>query len=141
MDWRATASQQVQDDLDGLLRDSVNAVARMLGTANSFNPFMLVIENSGGKSMRLAPNGFGGGQESIIAALAAADDSALLRARVSVFDVTAAAPVGGDAIKVVLEHRDGVALDVLVPYSVTAESIDIDLNSANGARGAARLWP
>ncbi|MBJ8338750.1 hypothetical protein JGU71_07615 [Antrihabitans sp. YC3-6] len=68
------------------------------------------------------------------------EDEQNLLARATVFDVTVQAPFTGDAIKVLLEHRDRIALDVLVPYAAADDSVDIDMDRANAASGEVRLW-
>ncbi|MEV0342950.1 hypothetical protein AB0H49_28390 [Nocardia sp. NPDC050713] len=141
MDWRAATPQDVQDDFDSLLRDGVNAVARALGNADSFTPFMLVIDRSGRKGIRMSEHRPGSADEqTLTAALQVGTDRAELRARATVFDVTVSVPFAGAAIKAVLEHSSGLAIDVLVPYSATAEQVQIDLNAADAAVGTRRLW-
>ncbi|MFC9892504.1 hypothetical protein ACFVMC_02305 [Nocardia sp. NPDC127579] len=54
--------------------------------------------------------------------------------------MTVSKPFTGTAIKTVLEHRAGWALDVLVPYLVSRDEIRIDLDAADGAVGIRRLW-
>ncbi|MEV6273998.1 hypothetical protein [Nocardia sp. NPDC051832] len=141
MDWRATAPQEVQQDFDMLLRDAVDAVAQILAEADSFAPLMLVIDQSGRKGMRSSqPRDLGTDEQAIIDRLQIGGDRIALRARASVFDVTVSAPFAGSAIKTVLEHRAGWAVDVLVPYLVSPAEIRIDLDAANGAVGTRRLW-
>ncbi|MCP2276190.1 hypothetical protein [Nocardia amikacinitolerans] len=142
MGWRSTASQQAQNDLDTLLRDSVTAVARTFETADSFDPFMLVVDIDGNTAIRKLPPGNPATrtEQQFITAVQLANDRERLRARVAVFDVTATAPITGDAIKALLEHREGIAIDVLVPYAITSDSLDIRLAAANAAVGTPRLW-
>ncbi|MFF0532796.1 hypothetical protein ACFYT3_31035 [Nocardia amikacinitolerans] len=140
MDWRSTASRQAQNDLDTLLRDSVNAVARTFETADSFDPFMLVIDLDGHTAIRKTPPGATRTEQQFLTAVQLPTDRERLRARVAVFDVTATAPITGDAIKALLEHREGIAIDVLVPYTITPDSLDIRLTAANAAVATPRLW-
>lgn len=142
MDWNRIAPQDVRDDVDNLLRDAVNAVAQVLEEADSFAPFMLVVEHSGRKVMRMPerPNA-SIDEQTHIEALQAVDDRTTLRARVSVFDVTVSTPFTGAAIKATVEHCTGLAIDVLVPYQVTADEVRIDLEAANRALGPRKLWP
>ncbi|WP_328439671.1 hypothetical protein [Nocardia puris] len=141
MDWRSTASQQAQHDLDTLLRDAVNAAARTFESADTFDPFMLVIDLKGNTTIRsLPPGGPARTEQQFLTDVQLPADRQQLRARAAVFDVTATAPITGDAIKAILEHRDGVVIDVLVPYTLTPERLDIRLNAANAAVGTPRLW-
>ncbi|MFD6155341.1 hypothetical protein ACFWF7_13120 [Nocardia sp. NPDC060256] len=141
MDWRAQAPPQVQDDYDTLLRDGVDAAAQILAESDSFAPFMLVIDQTGRKTLRrLAQPRADGGEQTATSAMETGADRSTLRARATVFDVTVSAPFTGSAIKTVLEHRDGPAVDVLVPYTATPDELRIDFNAADGAVGTGRLW-
>lgn len=131
----------MQDDVDDLLRDSVNAVAQALGDDDSFAPFMLVIDRRGHKEMRMFESRSGSDDERrLIAAMEAAGDRKTLRARATVVDVTVSAPFTGTAIKVALEHSSGLAIDVLVPYTATPDEVRIGLDSADAAIGTRKLW-
>jgi hypothetical protein len=66
----------------------------------NFAPFMLVIERSGGRSLRELGVAVG-------SALQDDGDIGALRARATVLDVTVRAPFTGDAITVKLEHSRG----------------------------------
>jgi hypothetical protein len=76
----------------------------------------------------------------IIDGLELPSDRQQLRARAAVFDVTASVPVAGDAIKIKLEHSEGIAIDMLVPYRIDSEGATIDVQAANAARAELLLW-
>lgn len=44
------------------------------------------------------------------------------------------------AVKVALEHSTGTAIDILVPYTAAADEVRIELDSADAAIGARKLW-
>ncbi|MFD4458469.1 hypothetical protein [Nocardia sp. NPDC058480] len=141
MDWRTVAPQHVQDDYDTLLRDGVEAAAQVLAEAESFQPFMLVIDRAGRKGMRrFAGQSVIGEEHAVTATIELPGDRVTLRARVIVFDVTVSAPFFGTAVKALLEHREGPAIDVLVPYVATRDDLRIDFTRADGAVGVSRLW-
>ena len=56
-------------------------------------------------------------------------------------DVTVREPFAGDAINIRLEHREGQAIDILVPYRTTGDGITIDGQAMTAAVDVARLWP
>lgn len=142
MDWRTEASQQAQDDLDALLQDSIAMAAELLSDIGSFAPFMLTVDHHSGKSLRRLQATEGQADQAQISAnLTLADDAAQLRARATVCDVTAHGPISGDAIQVAVEHREGIAIDLLVPYLIDTDTVRIDMNSANAAVGVRLLWP
>lgn len=141
MDWRATTNQTAQADLDQLLADSIQAAATGLSHQN-LTPFMLVIDTLGRRNMRaLSASATLDGIEAVAAALRRDGDADRLRARATVADVTVRAPFAGDAINVRLEHRDGPAIDILVPYYTTAHGITVDTEASTAAVGDALLWP
>ncbi|MET9210503.1 MULTISPECIES: hypothetical protein [unclassified Nocardia] len=139
MNWRSAASQRDQDDLDNLLHDSIGVAGEMLGGAAGFAPFMLVIGTDGERAMRRLGGAFSG-EDSILDSLTFDDDRRDLRARATVYAVTVRQPFVGDAIKVAAEHAGGIAIDILVPYAMDDESVNIDMNGANATRGVRRLW-
>src|SRR5215510_2490575 len=140
MDWRATTSQAAQEDLDGLFADSLRAAAVALAHQN-FTPFMLVIERSGDRSFRELGAMVCSDEPAVVGALQLDSDSSTLRARATVLDVTVRAPFTGDAIKVKLEHSEGVAIDMLVPYRAGDDGITVAVEESAGAAAVPSLWP
>ncbi|QZH61415.1 hypothetical protein K1X22_06640 [Mycolicibacterium farcinogenes] len=141
MDWRASLSQAAQADLDRLFADSIQVAAIGLEHQN-LAPFMLVIAIDGGRAIRNL--GASAGQRSVDAVITALQDDTDaedLRARAIVIDVTVREPFAGDAINVRLEHREGQAIDILVPYRTTGDGITIDSQAMTAAVDIARLWP
>ncbi|EIU37237.1 hypothetical protein MA6G0125S_4688 [Mycobacteroides abscessus 6G-0125-S] len=67
-------------------------------------------------------------------------DGDQLRARAAVLDVTALVPVAGDAIKIKIEHAEGIAIDMLVPYRIDSDGATINVQAANAARAELLLW-
>jgi hypothetical protein len=140
MDWRSTTSQAAQTDLDQLLDDSIQAAAEGLAHQN-LAPFMLVVAADGSRGLRALGSPMTAPSiEAIAAALQQDDDASTLRARVTVADVTASAPITGDAINARLEHKEGVVIDILVPYRTTSAGITIDTGAMTAATAEALLW-
>jgi len=140
MEWNIDAPQNVVDDLDTLFRDAVDAAANTLADSAAFTPFMLVIDRPGGKAMRASGRSAGTDELTITRMLQRDGDNAALRARVTVFDVTVSAPFRGDATEVAFEHSTGLAVDLLVPYTVTSDSLEINLDGTDAVTGIGRLW-
>ncbi|AKC40696.1 Uncharacterised protein [Mycolicibacterium phlei] len=141
MEWRSTASPQAQDDVDKLFGDAIKFVAVELAHADDFAPFMMVIGLAGDVSVRRsAIAAMPQDETGIIDGLELPSDRQQLRARAAVLDVTASVPVAGDAIKIKLEHSEGIAIDMLVPYRIDSEGATIDVQAANAARAELLLW-
>ncbi|MFN3007207.1 hypothetical protein [Mycolicibacterium wolinskyi] len=103
---------------------------------------MLVIGTNGDRAMRnLGAPSRQRGVEAVITALQEETDAENLRARATVMDVAVREPFAGDAINVRLEHREGQAIDILVPYRTTGDGITIDGNAMTASVDVARLWP
>jgi hypothetical protein len=116
--WRETASHEVQADLDGLLQPAFELAQRHLAKHHEFHPFGVALDVSGEQRVFAADM-----PEDRPASSAVLD--ALLdglrgerdrcRAVALVSDIRAA-ELDGDAIRVALEHREGVAMAVFLPY-------------------------
>ncbi|SDC05443.1 hypothetical protein SAMN04488581_0003 [Mycolicibacterium neoaurum] len=141
MDWRATTDQAAQTDLDDLLKDSIQVAIQGLAHQN-LAPFMLVISVSGERAVRsLAAPLPDNAVDTAINALQTDKDRDDLRARATVIDVLVRQPYEGEAINVRLEHRQGPAIDVLVPYSRTDERVTVSTDSLTASADRRRLWP
>ena len=141
MNWRSSTPPDVVADVDSLTEDSVEAAATFLSSEAAFTPFMLTMGLSGTREIRNLgsplPNP---SEEAIAGALELPADMSDLRARACVLDVVAHDPFTGDAIKVKIEHRSGFCSDLLVPYTLSLESVEIDMASAHAEYASPLLW-
>ena len=140
MDWRMQFSPATQADLNELLQASIQAAATAL-SFQTLAPFMLVIDSGGHRTMRALGATVDNTADAVRSALQNEDDAQRLRARATVLDVTVRAPFAGDAINIRLEHRDGPAVDVLVPYRTTADGVTIDAEAMTTSVDTPNLWP
>lgn len=141
MEWRSIASPQAQDDVDKLFGDAIKLVAVELAHADDFAPFMMVISLAGEISVRRSAIATTPRDEvGVVRGLELPGDGDQLRARAAVLDVTALVPVAGDAIKIKIEHAEGIAIDMLVPYRIDSDGATINVQAANAARAELLLW-
>ncbi|AIC71189.1 Uncharacterised protein [Mycobacteroides abscessus] len=141
MEWRSIASPQAQDDVDKLFGDAIKFVAVELAHADDFAPFMMVISLAGEISVRRSAIATTPRDEvGVVRGLELPGDGDQLRARAAVLDVTALVPVAGDAIKIKIEHAEGIAIDMLVPYRIDSDGATINVQAANAARAELLLW-
>lgn len=141
MEWRSIASPQAQDDVDKLFGDAIKFVAVELAHADDFAPFMMVISLAGEISVRRSAIATTPRDEvGVVRGLELPGDGDQLRARAAVLDVTALVPVAGDAIKIKIEHAEGIAIDMLVPYRIDSDGATINVQAANVARAELLLW-
>lgn len=125
-DWRDAASDEVQDDFDRLAEVTLAAARRFLDLEGEFIPFPMAIKTDG----VLAPIGL-----DQPTAPTAPDIQEVMDGLVGVFRerrgsiralaIAADVLIPGemlDAIEVRLEHSDGTAITILVPYTI--DSLD-----------------
>jgi hypothetical protein len=124
--WREGASDEVQDDFDRLAEVTIAAARNFLDEAGDFIPFPMVIKADG----ELVLIGL---EQPVVPSVP--DSQNVLDRIVQLFrdrrDSIRALAIGSDvqvpseatdAIEVRLEHRDGLAITVLVPYQI--DSLD-----------------
>jgi hypothetical protein len=124
--WRDGASEEVQDDFDRLAEVTLAAAKSFLDLEGSFIPFPMAVKTDG----VLAPIG----QEQPVTPTAP-DIGEVMDGLVGLFrgrrGSIRALAIGADvlipdemmdAIEVRLEHRDGIAIKILVPYTI--DSLD-----------------
>jgi hypothetical protein len=124
--WRDTASEEVQDDFDRLAEVTLAAARSFLDLEGSFIPFPMAIKTDG----VLAPIG----SEQPVTPTAPDIDEVMdglvglfrdRRGSIRALAIGADVLIPGemmDAIEVRLEHRDGNAIKILVPYTI--DSLD-----------------
>jgi len=117
--WRDDTSQQVQDELDDLLDVSLRAAQQRLDDAGEFYPFAVTIAEVGRVGV-LTPQVQTGPRA--VADVAEVFELCWTTLRGQADRARAAAVVtnvggpDGDAIAVALEHREGPAIEVFLPY-------------------------
>lgn len=139
--WRDTASASAQEDLDGLLNLVLPFAGDLIAKNGQFYPFGGSVSDNGEASLTAADPDLGEHPqpEQVLAGLYDG-------ARASAADVRAAAFVvdvlvdGSDALRVELEHRDGVALVVLVPYTPLGLKRFPRFGDMSVGPGEPRIW-
>lgn len=116
--WRDSASQLAQEDLDELLNAVLPFAIETLGRRGELYPFGATMAKDGQTALSAADLGVGQRPDSNDVLTLLRDgvtaDKDALRAAAYVADVRVE---DGDAVRVELEHSEGVAIVVLVPYS------------------------
>jgi hypothetical protein len=117
--WRDDTSQQVQDELDDLLDVSLRAAQQRLDDLGEFYPFAVTIAEVGRVGV-LSPQVHT--RPRAVADVAEVFELCWTTLRGEADTARAAAVVtnvggpDGDAIAVALEHREGPAIEVFLPY-------------------------
>jgi hypothetical protein len=116
--WRDEADQQTQDDLDELLDVGLRTGQERLDEAGEFYPFAVTLATQGETALVQPELPARKG----VADVAEVHELCWQALRADVGSLRAAAVVtnvggpDGDAVAVALEHRDGAAIEVFLPY-------------------------
>lgn len=140
--WRESASPQAQKDLDGLINAVLPLAEQTLGKHGELFPYAATVDNEGSEALVSAdppadqqlPS-----SHDVLALLyeAAQNSAGALRA---VAFVAAVRVTDTDAIRIELEHADGIAMAVIVPYIRDAEKETVALGQFRATAGFARVW-
>lgn len=139
--WRDGASQQAQDDLDGLVGVALPFAEQMLDEHGEFFPYAVALDESGDARMVAADPG--GGEQpasldvlaTLIGGLRAERDG--LRAVALVSDVRLS---DSDAVRVELEHREGQAMAVFLPYKKKRMRRGVEYSDMTAGPGVPQVW-
>jgi hypothetical protein len=142
--WREGASPRSQQDLDQLLAAVLGFAQQQLSHRGELYPYAAAIGDAGQAEMIAArPNSkdeyplAADVVRSCRAALVSQRD--YIRAGAVVATISLAE--GGDAIRVDLEHAEGQALTVLLPYSRHRRHKSIEYGQLRAVVGERRVWP
>ena len=142
--WRDGTSHQAQSDLDELLSASLGFAQQQLAEHGEFFPYSVVV-GADGQTEMIAARPDGTDDRPASADVIASCRTVLterreeLRAAAIIADVRVA-ELGGDAIRVDLEHAEGPALTVQLPYTRNSGNT-IDYGQLRASRGTRTIWP
>lgn len=141
--WRDAASQQTQDDLDGLLDVALGFAKQQLDKYGEFYPYAIVVDIDGIQRMVAAGTDAVWPESAdlittLIGSLAGQRDQ--LRGAAIVAGVRVP-ETGSDAVRVTLEHSEQAALTVLLPYRPRRFGRGVDYGDLQAAAAAAFIWP
>ena len=139
--WRDDASEQAQDDLDGLLNAALPFAQQQLDAHGEFFPYGVAVDVGG--APRLFAGDPGDGEqpasldvlEVLVEGLRSDRDG--LRAVALVSDVRLST---ADAVRVELEHREGPAMAVLLPYRPSESGHGVDYGGLAAAEARRQIW-
>ena len=139
--WRDSATQEAQDDMDNLLNATLPFAKDQLAKHGDFLPFGAVVTGDGETVFLASYSGEPGATSRDLLAMlveGARDQASSNRAAAIVAD----ALVEGkrDAIRIDIEHRDGHALSIAVPYAKRRFGRGIDYGDIVAADGVRRIW-
>ena len=139
--WRDSTSPAAQDDLDGLLDTGLKAAEDFLARRGQFHPFAVAVSLDG-QDRFLASAGSSDRPhatdllDDLLAGVRS--DADATRATAFVADVLANRT---DCVRLELEHREGTALVILVPYKRSRLRKSVALGGMTVSAGVRRIWP
>jgi|GEM_PF-1100259 len=138
--WRDLTSERAQADFDGLLRAVVPFAEQQLTAHGELWPYGAAVSTDGETSLAAVDDSSAPLESEAIlrglyeGARARADDQ---RAVAFVADVLAR---GTYAVRVELEHREGVALVVLLPYKRSVFKKTVSLKQMSVSAAPPKVW-
>ena len=139
--WRDTSSGLAQDDLDALLNALLPFAEDQLARNGAFYPFAGSMSLDGEATLVAADPGLGEhpASDQVLATLydGARANANVSRAFAFVADVRAN---GSDAVRLELEHREGTALVLLLPYTRSRFKKALTFGQMSVSTGAPRVW-
>jgi hypothetical protein len=139
--WRDEASLKAQKDLDSLLDAGLGFAQEQLAKRREFYPFARIVTISG--ELAPLPVDPGLGERPASNDVIAACIATLVERRQEIRGAAIIAAVAlpdGDAIRVELEHSEGVAITVWLPYAQIPQRNAFEYGDLRAASATARLW-
>ncbi|WP_243057179.1 hypothetical protein [Nocardioides sp. SR21] len=137
--WRDTASASAQEDLDGLLNVVLPLAQELLGKNGQFYPFGASVSADGEAAVTASDPSLGANPEQVLAGVYDGARATAAENRAAAF-VTDVLVNGSDAVQVELEHRDGIALVVVVPYTPGTYKRFPKFGELRVAQGEPKVW-
>ena len=134
-------SQQAQDDFDELLNATLPLAKQHIKKYGEFHPFGAVVSRDG-KIGLIAVGAADGDRMDTFGVLellytGARNEADQNRAAVFLTDVRIPA---GDAVRFEVEHLEGRALDIVIPYRRSRLSKSVRFGDMSVSRGEPRIW-
>jgi hypothetical protein len=140
--WRESVPEPVQEHIDGLINVALDAASEFLDKSGEFFPFGLAVGEDGEISMFGVDPGLGEHPESTDVLRSLGDVARGERERFQAVAFTADVSLqdGSDAVRVQLEHREGVVLEIVAPYRRRRFTGRVTLDQGAVSRGTAQVW-
>lgn len=140
--WRDEASAKAQQQLDELLNVALGFAQQELAKHGEFFPYAAAIGEDGEPELIAARPAEGDEQPSSADVIDSCVEALVeMRERTQAAAVVANVSIpDGDAIRVELEHAEGHALTVLLPYSKKRFGRAIDYGQIQAQAGRPQVW-
>ena len=112
--WSDGLSEKAQTELNQVLTAAVSFAETMLETEGAFYPYAVGLTEAGATEMATLPSGSDDVLDQLLTQLASQRDTLRAGAVVAAVHLES---IDSDAVRVDIEHRDGAALIVVLPYT------------------------
>jgi len=139
--WRDSASGQSQDDLDGLLNVTLPFAQQMLANSGEFYPFGAAATATG--ETRLVAGDPGQGEHPASTEVLSTLLGGFRQTRADLRAVAICSDVrltDTHAVRVELEHRDGHAMAVLMPYKKKGFGRGVEYGELRAGAADRQVW-
>ncbi|MCW2842625.1 MAG: hypothetical protein JWN22_541 [Nocardioides sp.] len=140
--WRDTTSATAQDDLDALLNAAIEFAEQQLVEHGGMYPFAAAVSESGEIDiLAFEPDeGEEPEPEDVLENLRVAARESARSGRAAAFVSDVLLEDDADALRIEMEHRDGVTFEIFLPYTSDAETQSIVFGEMAAADGEASIW-
>jgi hypothetical protein len=140
--WRDGASAQTQADVDGLMHAALTLAAQRLTADGGFYPVAATLSRDGELVFLTGPESLGDSPttEEVLESLYAEAPAYAASQRAFAFVADVSDPGGRPGVRLEIEHKDGVALVLLVPYTRAAAGEPIAYGEMEGAVRPMQIW-
>ena len=140
--WRDGASAETQADVDGLMRAALNLAAQRLTADGGFYPVAATLSRAGELVFLTGPESLGDSPttEEVLESLYAEAPAYAASQRAFAFVADVSDADGRPGVRLEIEHKDGVALVLLVPYTREAAGEPITYGEMHGAVRHMQIW-
>jgi hypothetical protein len=140
--WRDTTSSTAQDDLDGLLTAAIEFAEQNLVEHGGMYPFAVAVSEDGEIDiLAFEPDeGEEPEPEDVLEELRAEARETAGSGRAAAFVTDVLLENESDALRIEMEHREGVTFEIFLPYT-RDEAQSISFGEMSAADGEAHVWP
>jgi len=135
--WRDGVSDEIQAELDKTWLAAVTFAESMLERQGAFYPYAVKLTEAGDTEMATVPAGSDDALQTLVDGLAAQRAGLRVGAVVAAMHLES---IQSDAVRVDSEHREGVALTLVLPYSRQKLRKKVEWGETQSMLVEPRIW-
>jgi len=135
--WRDGVSEDVQAELDKAWLAAVTFAEQMLEREGAFHPYAVKLSEEGEMEMATVPAGAEDALQTLLDGLAAQRNALRVGAVVAAVHLES---IQSDAVRVDIEHREGVALTLVLPYTRKKLRKKVEWGETQSMLVGPRIW-